>query len=292
MLSTSDEISTNFSSPYHIFRYSIRSELTRKYYERRIIRFFDFIEFLPNDNLEVRCNAFAQKAMGEKNWSVNKIIQFLQYQKGRVEKNEITAATLANFVKAMKLFCEMSDIPIPWKKITRGLPRAREAANDRAPTLEEIRKLLEYPDRRIKPVIYVMASSGIRIGAWDYLRWKHICSFQNKNGEVIAAKIIVYSGEPDEYFSFITPEAYHALVEWMDFRAAYGEVITPDSWLVRDSWQTTNVKSNARFGLAKYPKKLKSSGIKRLIERALWEQGIRNTLPQNIRRHEWKAAHG
>ena len=45
-------------------------------------------------------------------------------------------------------------------------------ANDRAPTKEEIQKLIEYPDRRIKPVAYTMVSSGIRIDAWDYLRWK------------------------------------------------------------------------------------------------------------------------
>ena len=28
----------------------------------------------------------------------------------------------------------MADIPIPWKKITRGLPNARQSANDRSPT--------------------------------------------------------------------------------------------------------------------------------------------------------------
>ena len=35
--------------------------------------------------------------------------------------------------------------------ITRGLPRVRQAANDRALSIEEIQKLAEYPDRRIKP---------------------------------------------------------------------------------------------------------------------------------------------
>jgi hypothetical protein len=33
------------SSPYNQFRYSIRTPLTRKYYERRIKKFFDSIEF-------------------------------------------------------------------------------------------------------------------------------------------------------------------------------------------------------------------------------------------------------
>ena len=66
----------------------------------------------------------------------------------------------------------MADIPIAWEKITRRLPRGKRYADDRAPTVDEIKKLCEYPDRRIKPLIYTMVSSGIRVGAWDYLRWE------------------------------------------------------------------------------------------------------------------------
>jgi len=79
----------------------------------------------------------------------------------------------------------MADIPIPWKKITRGLPKGKKYADDRIPTIEEIRKVIEYPDRRIKAIAYTMASSGIRIGAWDYLQWGHIRPIR-KDGEVIA----------------------------------------------------------------------------------------------------------
>ncbi len=95
----------------------------------------------------------------------------------------------------MKLFCEMNDIQVSWKKISRGVPRGRQAANDRAPTREEIQRLLEYPDRRIKPIGYTMISSGIRIGAWDFLRWKHVRPVCNEKGEVVAAKLIVYAKE-------------------------------------------------------------------------------------------------
>jgi hypothetical protein len=137
-----------------------------------------------------------------------------------------------------------------------------------------------------------MCSSGIRLGAWDYLRWNHITAITNENNEVIAAKITVYGGDVEEYYSFITPEAYYSLKNWMDFRASHGEKINNNSWLMRDLWKTTNVNYGAKWGLAEYPKRLKSTGIKRIIERALWEQGLRTQLTDGKKRHEWKAAHG
>jgi hypothetical protein len=283
----------NEISPYALFRYSIRSELTRKYYERRLRTFLDFIGFhTENREMDSRANSFAQIAKNDINQTCKQLISFLSFQKERVAQRDITAATLRNFVKSLKSFCDSTDLDIPWKKITKGLPRGKQAASDRAPSTDEIRKLLEYPDRRIKPIVLTMASSGIRLGAWDTLQWKHIKPFWNEKGEPVAAKIIVYEGDVEEYYSFITGEAYQALADWIDFRSSYGEKITGDSWLMRDLWQTTNVRYGARWGLATCPKKLKSSGIKRLLNRALWEQGLRQPLKEGAKRHEWKAAHG
>jgi hypothetical protein len=127
---------------------------------------------------------------------------FLEQQIARVNNREITGATVRNYVKAIKLICEMADIPIQWKKLTRGLPRAKSYADDRIPSMEELRRLLEYPDRRIKPLVCTMASSGIRIGAWDYLRWGNIQPIE-REGKIVAAKIIVYAGESELYFSIM-----------------------------------------------------------------------------------------
>jgi len=67
------------------------------------------------------------------------------------------------------------DAPIiNWKNISKGIPLGRNSANDRAPTIEELKLLSEYPDRRIKPIVYLMASSGIRIGSFDTLKWKDV----------------------------------------------------------------------------------------------------------------------
>ena len=140
-------------------------------------------------------------------------MRFIIFQNERIQRKEIVVITAYNYIRSLKLFIDMNfDMPpINWKKITRGLPSRREIANDRAPTIEEIQKIIEYPDRRIKPLILCMVSGGFRLGAWDYLKWKHVIPMRNKEGEIIAAKLIIYTGEPEEYYCFITPEAFRKI---------------------------------------------------------------------------------
>lgn len=217
------------------------------------------------------------------------------------KKDEITAGTIKNYFHKIKFFYETcqeeegGDLPsINWKKLSRILPKARSASNDRAPTKEEIKEAIHAQDRRAKPIILTMCSSGIRLNAWNYLRWKHVIPQKNENGEVIAAKLIVYAGEYEEYYSFITPEAYNALLEYIKFREMHGEKMTGDSWVIRNIWQTADVKikKGGRVGLATHPQKITIDAIKVIIIRALYEQGVREALPEGQRRHEFKGAHG
>jgi hypothetical protein len=68
----------------------------------------------------------------------------------------------------------MNRINIVWEIISQSLPRVKQHANDRIPSIEEIKKLIEYPDRRVMPIVLLSVSTGIRVGAWDYIKWKHI----------------------------------------------------------------------------------------------------------------------
>jgi hypothetical protein len=57
-------------------------------------------------------------------WVFATVLRFAQAQKERVGNEEISPATLRNYIKAVKLFCEMNDIVgLNWKKIRRMLPR-------------------------------------------------------------------------------------------------------------------------------------------------------------------------
>lgn len=156
--------------------FAINAEQTR---EKCITRMKKFLETIGIDQekkltIQKRCKVFTDKARTEKEGLVSVIIQFLQYQKSRVSNKEITGLTLRNYVKVLKLFCEMNDLLVPWKKLTRGLPKSRNYADDRIPRLDEIQKIIAYPDWRMKAIVCAKASSGIRLGAWDFLLWEHI----------------------------------------------------------------------------------------------------------------------
>jgi len=216
------------------------------------------------------------------------VLKFVMAQLERVNKKEIVIATLRGYLKSIKLFCDVAEVPVAWKKIIRGLPRGRRYADDRAPTIEEIRKPAEYPDRRIKAIIYSMASGGFRVGAWDYLKWGHVIPIE-RSGKIVAAKMIIYSGEDEGYFTFISYEAYNELAKWMEFRQQSGEQITADSWLMRNLFDTKVRRGRGSIG---EPRKLQTLGVKRLVERAHWAQGLRTKLKNGKKRHQYQANHG
>ena len=111
-------------TPYASFVFAIRSPVTREKYLGRLAYFMSFIG-ITEGNLEHRCNIFGQKCKTDSKWVANNVIRYLRMHRQRVEKREISASTLSNYVKPIKLFCEQLEISLPWKRITRGMPRGR-----------------------------------------------------------------------------------------------------------------------------------------------------------------------
>lgn len=105
-----------------------------------------------------------------------------------MDRGEIVVSPIYNYLKPIKLLCDITEINLKWRRVTIGLPKERRYTEDRAPTIEEIRKLIEYPDRRLKAIVSIMISSGIRLAAWDDLKYKHIQPIY-KDEVIIAAKI-------------------------------------------------------------------------------------------------------
>jgi hypothetical protein len=295
--SESDRVSEAFTR----FSYGISSEVTRKKYSRELQLFLDHTRF-GGSTLEQKAQNFYDLCVKtDSNKITGMLIKYLLFQINRAKNGDIAKSTIRNYYKPLKLFCEMNNIILNWKIISKGIPKAMDACNDRIPTMEEIQKLIEYPDRRIKPIVYTMLSSGIRVGAWEWLRWRDVIPVE-RDGKIVASKLLVYSGEPEQYFSFITSEAYFALKEWMDFRASHGEKVTKDSWLMRDLWDSGLIlkdpvnDGNLRrgtYGVSSVSHKITSDAIRQIFNRAWRVQNIRKaeSLTENHKTYSFKATH-
>jgi mannosyltransferase OCH1-like enzyme len=95
--------------PYTLFVYGIRSPNTKESYFRRLRGFFDAVNLDNGSTFKERCNTFVFKGRSDSRWAFNYIVRFLHYQKERVQTKEITAGTLHNYVKTLKMFREVMD---------------------------------------------------------------------------------------------------------------------------------------------------------------------------------------
>jgi hypothetical protein len=283
--------------PMHNFKDALKSDSAKRQYPVRLKYFFDSLYTKENENFKaldhININDQINEFMSYKN-DRQKIEQcfrkMLRIQTKRVKSGAISEGTIYNYYKAAKVFCDQNDIIATWKKITKIIPTGRRDADDRVPTDEEIQRLIMYPDRRLKPIVFTMISSGIRIEAWNYLKWKHI-EPKYDDEKLLGAKIIVYAGEREQYYSFITPEAYNYLKSYMDYRALHGEEINGNSWVMRNLFEST-IKNGVNLGKPKIPKRLSATGIKSLLERAATSEGLFKPLDNGEKRREWKVAHG
>jgi hypothetical protein len=144
-------------SAYDNLLYALKAKETKRQYPNRLVKFLSFIGLLGT--IPEKCQKLCE--IKDVILLESHLIRFINFQKGRIENKEISEGTLCNYIKAVRLFFSMNDIVINWKRISKGIPPERDQADDRIPTLDEINKLLEHPDRRIRPIVQTMLSSGM-----------------------------------------------------------------------------------------------------------------------------------
>jgi len=264
----------NFLKGFH-------SESTKESYCKKLVQFLEFHNDVTADKL-------LQKAKKNPKMVQHMIIDYIEERKSKV-----SGSTLQQTRAALKHFFEMNDIEdgINWSKISKIIPHAKKTGSDRAPTIEEIRTMLELADTRTKCVILMCSSSGIRVGAFDGMTCGDLLPiYQKHDGEktVAAAKLTVYKGEREEYTTFVTPECYSVLEQYKKSRELIGEKITPQSPLIRDSWDNNMYRKDKR----KEPKKaepLASKTIANMMGEFLKKINLRKV---DSGTHEFKQIHG
>jgi integrase len=265
------------------------SQRTKDGYKSNFSKFLSYLQLDDDLKLSEQAQIFLDKAKQDEVWAQNQVISFLIALDQGQGRRKLAAGTIKNYYKAIKLFCDLNRIILGWKRILRYIGRTRKVANDRIPSPVEMRKWIAARDRRVKFTVLVMSSCGMRLDAWAYLQWKHVERII-RDGKIVAAKIIIYADEPEQYRTFITPEAYEALEEWIETRKHEGEKIFEDSWLMRKDWP----QKGLGFGAANPQNHtVPTRSVKKMLARALREQGIRGKprTTSGAIRYEFSAAH-
>lgn len=184
-------------------------------------------------------------------------------------------------LNAIYHFYEMNDIISNKKKINIVKGEFIKSV-DRAYTHDEIKKILDVSDLRMKSIILLMASSGMRIGAIPLLRLKNIKKIDS------IYKITVYEGSNEQYITFCTPECASFLDAYLKFRSQNGENLHKDSFLIRDQFDITDIEQ-----IRNRSKGITLNTIKVLVNTILIKSGVKTVNgTQKYIKKEVSKSHG
>jgi integrase len=250
---------TGFS--YRIFIEGLKSAVTKAAYSFALQKYMKYlrIDNNPDDLLRYQDSPkFIQ----------NQIIDYLIYLKN--PPLLLRYATRSQYLAAIMTFYDLNEVILNKKKIYRYLGEEEKPIENRGYTREEIAKMLEVCDERVKALILLLASTGVRIRAIVDLKLEDLASIPNHD----IYRVKVYSDSKQSYFVFITPEASKAINTYLSYRERYGEKLTSKSPVFRDQFDRNDPDSIHNV------KPLKLRALERLISRTIEKSGLRTIQRQ------------
>lgn len=279
------------NDPYQLFLDSIKNKETARRYKNLL---YTFLKLIPNQiyqdvlgespedrEKETLAKFFVEIARKDADVASNIIAAYIKEDKKRIASGEISAQTLPNHIKPIKVLLDSNRVAVHWKSLTKLYPRIKRGSNDRGYTREEMQRMLEVSkDITDKVIILMFSSGGFRLESWDYFTWKDVVFFKKDNGEYKGAALLVYRDDPEQYWTFITPETCNALEIYREkWKSDIGRYPKPDEPLIR---------------AVKFPviRRLNQKGVRKRIEKVVRAIGLRPPLLPGKKRHEVKLGHG
>jgi integrase len=185
---------------------------------------------------------------------------------GRPISEEIHVNSLPVYMSGVKSFLDHLEKPIVWKKINKMLPEG-VMSEIRAYSREEIQKILSVSDKRHRALELMMAAGGIRRGAPAQLKIENFEIFDETNH--IGILFIYTKSRKWRYFCLLTPEATHAIEDYLKWRKDHGEVLKPESPLIRDKFDVFTARRNK-------PRFLDEKSILIMMERILKQASVQD----------------
>lgn len=245
-----------------LFENCIKSVETKRVYQYSVLKFMEY----------VNVKTYKKLANLPKKELQERVEDYVMERKGLGKSR----STIKMVLSALELFYDANDVEIRWKKIRRMLPAQKKKTGAKAYSTEQVQILLDHSlDLRNKALIHFLASTGVRIGAITTMRIGHVADYKN-NCKIVT----VYSGDIEEYTTFLTPEASAILDRYLEKRQNDGEVLSPEHPLFRDQY---SIGSSP-------PKYLTRGSFQAIISRTAYRCGIR--YASNGQRRDIQIDHG
>ena len=151
---------------------------------------------------------------------------------GDLQAEGLAKTTINNYVKGVKALFRNNglklDLPFKMSK--------RVQYKDRAPTPEELQKVIDIADIREKVIVSILSLTGMRIGSLVKLQYRHVMK-DLENGVTpvhlhIEADIV--KGKYGDYDTFLSNEGIEYLKTYLDIRTKGTRKIPPESPLIRN----------------------------------------------------------
>lgn len=111
-----------------------------------------------------------------------------------LKKTKVYSA-IHNYLSATLAFYRINDVVLNTDKINRFMPENRKSNKDGGYRNKEIHRLLEVADERMRVVILLSCSSGMRIGPIPALRLRNLEKISLDAGITSIYKIVVYEND-------------------------------------------------------------------------------------------------
>ena len=230
-----------------LFENGIKSKATKIEYIKNLDRFKDFYKLKDYDSI-LTIEAKKLQEMIE---------DYVMDMKNKVSPN-----TVPTRIFPLQAFFEINDVEIKWKKIRRLFPAKIKKTGGKAYSTEQVQKLLnQCTNLRNRAIVLFLTASWCRVGAFSYLKLKDITTIEN------CKHVVIYSGEVEEYSTFLTPEASNAFDQYIEQRKKDGEYLDDSSPAFRKTY---------RLGIEK-PQPITHRSVSELMQRLLKSSGIRGT---------------
>ncbi len=263
-----------------------RSKVSRVVYRRMCRHFLEFggyvdpklLNHVRGHNSKVEAETLelergirnlVEEARSDPEKTKDALMRYIRFSNERIDRGEIASDAVFAYLKPIKLALDMNDVPFIWSRLRR-LVHIKTYPKDREYTLDEIKLLVSKAQPHLRVAILFMVSSGIRVGAFDYMRVGDVAPLEI-DGKVVCGKLTVYAGEGnDEYVTLISKEAYD---EWLLYLRRRGNppVTAP---AITDRAERNGIKAYS---------------VRRALNHLLWSSGLRR---EKKKRHEVMQAHG